>query len=531
MIRNREGDNLFLGGFMASGKSSVGRELARITGRAFLDLDEVIEQRTGMTVAEIFARKGEAQFRRLEARTLREVCELENCIVALGGGVLVDEDNRRIVKDSGSLVILDARPETVSLRGENQPGRRPLLEKGDLDELWLRRRKAYDCGDLRIETDDLTVDEVVRTILESFDLPIAKAGEGSVTFRREGPEGTVIVGRGILDRLPEFLGRDVDPFVVADILTGPLFADRIGGRGGLALLPRGEEAKTLERVNGLYRAFSEAGLDRSGTVVALGGGTVGDTAGFAAATWMRGVDLVQCPTTLLAQVDSAIGGKVGVNLPEGKNLVGAFYQPRLVLSDVNCLGSLAWKDYRQGLAEVVKYGLGEDPDFFVWLEAHASGLRDRDPDVLAQTVARCARLKLDVVAEDEKERTGARARLNLGHTVGHALEAASAYETWQHGDGVAVGMVVATHLACMTGDCDESTLERLRSILSRLSLPQIPDRPWEEVLPHLVKDKKFEGGRVRLVLPRTGERSRVSDEVSLDRLRLAYEEVIKWKTN
>lgn len=531
MTRNRERANLFLGGFMASGKTSVGRELARVSGRPFLDLDAVIEQRTGMTVAEIFSTKGEPGFRVLEAQVLKEICELESCIVALGGGVLVDEGNRRFVADSGTLVILDVRPDTVSRRGADQPGQRPLLESGDLERLWLSRRKAYDCGDLRIDTDDLAVDEVVRTILERFGLSSTERHGGEETFRRETATGTVIVGRGILDRLPDLLGPDADPFVVGDVLTGPLFADRIGRRRGLALLPRGEEAKSLQRVRTLYGAFSEAEVDRSGTVVALGGGTVGDTAGFAAATWMRGVALVQCPTTLLAQVDSSIGGKVGVNLPEGKNLVGAFYQPRLVLADVNCLASLSWKDYRQGLGEVVKYGLGEDPDFLGWLEAHASGLRDRDPDVLTETVARCAALKLDVVAEDEKERTGARARLNLGHTVGHALEAASGYGAWQHGDGVAVGMAVATRLACMTGDCDESTLERLRSILSVLGLPRVPDLPWKELLPHLVKDKKFEGGRVRLVLPRTGKKSHVRDDISLERLREVYEEVNKWKTN
>lgn len=531
MTQNRERPNLFLGGFMASGKTSVGREISRITGRPFLDLDALLEERSGLSVAEIFDQKGEARFRQMEREALSEIAELENCVVALGGGVLVDEGNREVVTASGQLVILDVRPETVRRRAEGQPGKRPLLERDDMERLWESRREAYDCGDLRIDTDGLSVGEVVWTVLHHGDFALPPRTDARVTFRRETSAGTVIVGRGVLDRVSDFLGQEMSPFVVGDVLTGPLFADRLGERRGLALLPRGEAAKSLEEVNGLYRAFSGAGVDRSGTVLALGGGTVGDTAGFAAATWMRGVGLIQCPTTLLAQVDSAIGGKVGVNLPEGKNLVGAFYQPRLVLADVNCLVSLSWKDYRQGLGEVVKYGLGEDPDFLGWLEEHVARLRERDPEVLAETVARCARLKLDVVAEDEKERTGARARLNLGHTVGHALEAASEYRTWQHGDGVAVGMVVATCLACKTGDCDGRTLERLMGLLAGLGLPRVPDRPWEEILPHLVKDKKFEGGRVRLVLPRTGERSLLRSDVSLHRLREAYEEVIKWKIN
>ncbi len=518
--------NIYLGGFMASGKTSVGAELAVMTGWPFLDLDQFIEMRAGKSVAEIFATEGESRFREMEGAALQEVSDLGNVIVALGGGVLVDPLNRRLVQETGRLAILEVLPDTVRCRAAEQAGKRPLLCGDGVERHMEKRKEAYSCGDIHVETDGLSVEEVTGVICRAFGLKLEPSGERGVAFRREMSDGVVIVGRGILQDLEAFLGEGAEPFVVADGLTGPLFAERLGGRMGLFLLPRGEEAKSLERVRGLYEAFSASGLDRSGTVVALGGGTVGDTAGFAAATWMRGVGLVQCPTTLLAQVDSAIGGKVGVNLPEGKNLVGAFYRPRLVLADVDCLMSLSQKDYRQGLAEVVKYGLGEDRAFFDWLESHVDGLRQRDPQVLAETVARCAGLKLDVVAEDEKERTGARARLNLGHTVGHALESASGYRDWQHGDGVAVGMVVVTELACMTGDCPQQMLERLMVLLVRLGLPLIPDRPWEEILPHLRKDKKFEGGKVRLVMPSGDGRSRVRGDVSLERLREAYERVM-----
>lgn len=531
MPRNKGTKNIYLGGFMASGKTSAGRALARATGRPFLDLDAIIEQRAGTAVAEIFAGKGETEFRSLEAQVLKEICELENCIVALGGGVLVNAENRQIVKDSGPLVILDVKPETVRLRTEVQPVKRPLLESEDLEQLMSSRRKAYDCGDFRLQTDDIPVDGVVLEIREKFGLPLSHEGAGRQDRCVENPGGKVIVGRGILYRLPELLGRDAAPFVVTDALTVHLFGSRIGKMKGLAILPRGETAKTLERVSELYRTFYEAGVDRSDTVVALGGGVVGDTAGFAAATWMRGVDLVQCPTTLLAQVDSAIGGKVGVNLPKGKNLVGAFYKSRLILSDTDCLSSLSWQNYRQGLSEIVKYGLGEDHLFFEWLEKNASSLKERDPDMLTEAISWCSRLKLEVVTEDENERTGARARLNLGHTVGHALEAASGYRTWRHGDGISVGMLTAAHLACKTGDCDTETLDRLRMLLCRLGLPSAPDRPWGELLPYLERDKKFENGKTRLVLPRVGAKSCVRDDISLDQLHEAYEEVIKWKTD
>lgn len=518
--------NLYLGGFMASGKSSVGRELASMTGRSFLDLDQVIEMRAGKSVAEIFVAEGESRFREMEREVLEEVSELENAIVALGGGVLVDPSNRAIVEATGQLAILEVLPDTVRRRAASEMGKRPLLRGDGVERLMEKRKEAYRCGDVHVETDGLSVQEVADVVRGACGLQQLSSGDRGAVFRRKTSHGTVVVGRGILQELEAFLGEGTEPFVVADRLTGPLFAERLGANKGLAMLPRGEEAKTLDQVRELYRVFGTSGLDRSGTVVALGGGTVGDTAGFAAATWMRGVGLVQCPTTLLAQVDSAIGGKVGVNLPEGKNLVGAFYQPRLVLVDVDCLASLSARDYRQGLAEVVKYGLGEDRAFFDWLESHADGLLQRDPQVLIETVARCAGLKLDVVAEDEKERTGARARLNLGHTVGHSLESASGYRDWQHGDGVAAGMVVATELALMIGDCGQETLESLMALLARLDLPRFPDRPWEEILPHLVKDKKFEGGRVRLVLPSGEGRSRVRDDIPLERLQEAYVRVM-----
>jgi len=518
---------IFLGGFMASGKTTVGRELSRLTGYPFLDTDEAIERRTGLRVPEIFALQGEEAFRRLERELLREIVQLGNCVIALGGGVLADDNNRKLVDGNGTLVILGVQPDTVRTRTEGGTGLRPLLEKNDLETLWTKRLPFYQGGRLRLETDSMTPGEAARTIREALALP--SAGTGQRIF--EGSFGRVVVGAGILDNLTSFPGNGGAIFLVADTLTGPLFAGRLGKTSGLHLLPRGEEAKTPEQVRRIYSALAASGVDRSGTVAALGGGTVGDTAGFAAATWLRGIRLVQCPTTLLAQVDSAIGGKVGVNLPEGKNLVGAFHQPALVLSDVSCLASLSWKDYRQGLGEIVKYGLGEDFAFFGWLEEHAESLVERAPAVLAEAVARCTELKLSVVAEDEKETTGSRARLNLGHTVAHALEGATGYKTWQHGDAVAVGLLVCTHLACRLGDCDESLLFRLAALLGRLGLPQKPDLPWEALVPHMALDKKFKEGRPRLVLPVSGNRCRLRDDVSLEDLRDSYEEVGRWKND
>ncbi|MCF4152645.1 bifunctional shikimate kinase/3-dehydroquinate synthase [Dethiosulfovibrio sp. F2B] len=516
------GELVFLGGFMGSGKTSVGQRLAEAVGLPFVDLDKAIELRAGASVAEIFASQGEEGFRRLEAQSLREISDLERCIVALGGGALKDPKGRELIRKKGRLVILDASADTVKNRVAAQPGQRPLLKMENLEDLWERRRPLYSDGDLRVETDHLNVSQVAEAVREGLSLPL----RGDCDQRILGDErtGLVVVGQGVLSRLPELLGR-TDTYVVADSMTGPLFEPVVGQTRGRSVLPRGEDAKTMDVVEGLYDDFLSVGMDRGDVVLALGGGCVGDVAGFAAATWMRGIELVQCPTTLLAQVDSSIGGKVGVNLPQGKNLVGAFHRPKIVLSDVNCLTSLSWKDYRQGLGEVVKYGLGEDPELFDLLERNVEGLLRRDPGLLVEVVARCASIKLDLVSRDEREHD-VRTRLNLGHTVAHGLEAASGYRDWSHGDAVAVGMVVATELSCRLGECDRHRLDGLNRLLTDLRLPRRPDRPWSDLECHIARDKKFRKGSPRLVLPRSGEVSFVW-EGPIEELRRAYDEVYR----
>lgn len=351
---------------------------------------------------------------------------------------------------------------------------------------------------------------------------IAPEADGRVILRQGTFPTSVAVGEGLLPRLALITGLDSPPFIVADEITGPLFADFLGRRRGLFNLPRGEGAKSLDSLSAIYTSLAAAGVDRSGPVVALGGGVVGDTAGLAAATWMRGVPLIQCPTTLLAQVDSAIGGKTAVNLPEGKNLVGAFHPAQWVLSDVECLRSQSDEDFRQGLAEAVKYGLGEEWSFFDWLEENARSALRRSLPVLGTLVAECSRMKLAVCAEDERETGGVRARLNLGHTVGHALEAASGYR-WRHGDAVAAGMMVASRLSLRRGLLREEDFSRLDRLLTTLRIPHRVDMAWEEIAPFVARDKKFRSGAPLMVLPRSDERCALLS-VSLDELREACAE-------
>jgi 3-dehydroquinate synthase len=252
----------------------------------------------------------------------------------------------------------------------------------------------------------------------------------------------------------------------------------------------------------LWEQMLEQGTDRKSVVVAVGGGVVGDLAGFVAATFARGLRFVQVPTTLLAQVDSSVGGKVGINLSGGKNMVGAFWQPRGVVIDVDTLDTLPEREYRAGLAEVVKYGVIQDAEFFAFLEASIALINDRDRPTLTRIIERCCRLKADVVEQDEREETGVRAILNYGHTFCHALETATGYEQLLHGEGVAIGMICAARLAQRMGRVDAEFTSRLCDLLAALNLPlTVPEVDHEELVELMYRDKKVDRGKLRFVLP------------------------------
>ncbi|MDH4031140.1 MAG: 3-dehydroquinate synthase [Chromatiales bacterium] len=317
----------------------------------------------------------------------------------------------------------------------------------------------------------------------------------------------VTVGTGLIDQ-PECFPADVlgaEVFVVTNETVGPLYADRLTAALGsrritLMTLPDGEEHKTLESFARIIDAMVAARMHRDATVIGLGGGVIGDMAGFAAASYQRGVAVVQVPTTLLAQVDAAVGGKTGVNHPGGKNLIGAFHQPRAVIADVAVLDTLPEREYRAGLAEVVKYGAGLDADFFSWIEANAQALLQRDAEALRVAVCRSCEAKAAVVQQDERE-AGRRALLNLGHTFGHAIEVATGYGSWLHGEAVAAGMVLAGRLSGRLGLLPADDAARLENLLSVFGLPVAPPPISADRLLDLMRmDKKVLSGRLRLIL-------------------------------
>jgi 3-dehydroquinate synthase len=312
-------------------------------------------------------------------------------------------------------------------------------------------------------------------------------------------------------------GRHV--LLVSDEHVAPLYLDRASA--GLhdrtfssLVLPAGEVHKTLDSAARIFAALAELKASRDACVIALGGGVVGDVAGFAAACWMRGIAFVQMPTTLLAMVDSSVGGKTAVDLPQGKNLVGAFHQPRAVIADTATLATLPDRELRAGLAEVVKYGALGDADFFAWLEHNADALRARDPDKLAEAIARCCTHKAGIVARDETER-GERVLLNFGHTFGHALETACGYGNLLHGEAVAIGMCLAAGLSARSGMSTDADSMRLRDLLARFGLPTaIPaGTDPSAILAAMRLDKKNASGRLRLILWRGVGRAEIADNL------------------
>ncbi|NCT67200.1 MAG: 3-dehydroquinate synthase [Rhodanobacteraceae bacterium] len=330
----------------------------------------------------------------------------------------------------------------------------------------------------------------------------------------------VWIGHGLLDDAARWRGaiggRHV--LVVTNETVAPLYLARVqagldGLRHATLVLPDGEAHKTLEQAARVFDALAALGATRDATIVALGGGVIGDLAGFAAACWMRGIDFVQMPTTLLAMVDSSVGGKTGVNLPAGKNLVGAFHQPRAVVADTATLATLPAREYRAGLAEVVKYGAIGDAALFAWLEAHADALNARDPSALAAAIAASCRHKAGVVARDEHEQSE-RALLNFGHTFGHALEAGTGYGTLLHGEAVAIGMVLAAKLSAELGRAPHADAERLAALLAALGLPvTLPPCDPAQLLALMRLDKKNLAGRLRLILWRGLGRAEIVPDV------------------
>jgi 3-dehydroquinate synthase len=498
--------NIILAGFMGTGKTTVGRRLAKRLGRTFLDTDRIIEERQGRTISEIFQSEGEEYFRALEKELCEEIVQQGNAVVATGGGLFLDRDNRRTMSRSGIILRLACTPEAALERigsGRNRPkvADDPTAR---VKQLLAEREPMYASLPFQIDTTGCALDQVVDDIVHV----LSNVGKRLNVIPVSLPDGggySIAVGDGILDlvgpmlRNRKFTSRVA---VVADENVAKLHADTAmeslrnsGFEPSLCVMPPGEQSKSHEHLLRLYGRFLEIGLDRKGVVVAIGGGVIGDLAGFAAASYMRGVALVHCPTTLLAMVDSSVGGKTGVDLPQGKNLVGAFKQPVFVISDTGTLASLPPREVRMGMAEVIKHTVIDDADLFMRMERESEALK-LTPELIRRSVA----VKVRVVETDLFE-AGRREVLNLGHTVGHALEQVSGYRIG-HGDAVAIGLVAVARMSAKMELTSPEVSDRIETLLVRYGFPVRHNCDLNAITAAMTADKKTLAGRVRFVLVR-----------------------------
>lgn len=516
-------DNIYLIGPMGSGKTAVGRELAKVLGRRFYDSDAEIERRTGVDIPFIFEKEGEARFRERERECIAELTKLEGVVVATGGGAVLSPMTRERLARTGIVIYLQTSIED-QLRRTRVNRNRPLLETADpravLERLAVERGPLYEeIATISIDTSGRQVKSIVTAIKQRLirEGRVAKAASPCESARMDTLEVSlgersypIHIGAGLLDDA-DLLQRTVTARQVAIVtndVVAPLYLERVqralsDRETRTIVLPDGEQHKNLETFARILDELVEAKFHRDACLVALGGGVVGDVAGFAAACYQRGIDFVQMPTTLLAQVDSSVGGKTAVNHPRAKNMIGAFYQPIAVLADTSTLKTLPPRELSAGLAEVVKYGLILDEALFAWLEANMEALRALDPEALSFAIRRSCEIKAQIVGEDEREH-GRRALLNLGHTFGHALESIGRYERWLHGEAVAIGTVIAAHVSQALGWLEDDDIARIRNALRLAGLPvSAPGVDASELLAHMTRDKKADRHGLKLVLLET----------------------------
>ncbi|MFL5760365.1 MAG: 3-dehydroquinate synthase [Thermomicrobiales bacterium] len=527
-------------GFSAGGKSTVARLLAERLGWLAIDIDEHIIAEFTKSIPEIFAEHGEVEFRTAEQRLLSRALSAERVVIATGGGAVIDPSvwSDDLLRSPGTLVVaLDLSPEIVFARlreqsaAEGEDAERPMLAGNDplarIQSLKSSRQAAYDRADLTLVVDQLSPDEVtaeLASIVEGND------GAPNVTLQTPSGASEMFIAPDAVKRLGALMKERWPTanrvWLITDAHVGRLHQESVfevlrnaGFNFDGFAVPPGETSKSLEGAATLYDWLLSRGIERGDIVVALGGGVIGDLAGFVAATCLRGVGLVQVPTSLLAMVDSSVGGKTGINHRTGKNLIGAFYQPPLVVIDSQFLRTLPPRELASGWAEVIKHGViqrstpgGDWNDLLPILERNGKRLRALEEPAFSYVVRRNVALKAAVVEADERE-AGIRAYLNFGHTLGHAVEAAG--YRYLHGEAIAVGMLAESRISAEFGLFDGKSVDRIEKVVGEFGLPSSADVDRADVLALIGSDKKRTAGKLRWVLPTTGGGVTIRDDVSL----------------
>lgn len=534
-------ERIVLVGFSGTGKTTTAKLVAERLGWSRVDTDLAVEAASGIDIPEIFRVHGEAAFRAAERTALIQAATSTNVVIASGGGATIDSAvwSADLLGQPGTLVVtLDAQPTTILRRltaqveAEGRFVERPMLAGDDplgkIETLKAQRQAAYDASPMTLVVDHATPELIADEILA---VASAHFSGGLPAIRLEATSATsqLLVGSGLTMKLGELV-RSAYPrlnqvWIVTDEAVGAIYGRgclesfaAVGCPASLMTVPVGEQSKSWDQLKSVYDRLLEGGIERGDVVVAYGGGVVGDLAGFVAATVLRGVGLVQVPTSLLAMVDSSVGGKTGINHSAGKNLIGAFLQPALVVIDPTALGTLPERHLVAGWAEIVKHAViqtstpgGERGDLAEFLLRNGRSLNNALEPTISYLVWRNVELKARVVAADERER-GIRAYLNFGHTLGHAIEAAG--YTLLHGEAVALGMRAATRIGCQLGLCDDADVARTDALLDRFGLPRRVSLDPELVMARLGSDKKRSGGQQQWVLPLAGGGVTIRDDVS-----------------
>mgnify|MGYP006281452499 CR=1 FL=1 len=554
LIEALQGRAIVLVGMMGSGKSAIGQRLAARIGLPFVDADaEIVAAAAGMTIPEIFQKYGEAYFRNGERRVIMRLLNGGPMVLATGGGAFMDPRTRERIAERGVSIWFDADIKTL-LKRVRRKNDRPLLQNDDPEETLRRlldiRQPVYALADIRVESHDapheVMVEETLNVIRASLPNiiaarraaqkkdfakamnhlhPLRAPTEQGATHREtvgvalgDGRAYDIIIGSNLLEEAGEHIAR-VAPGAACAIVTDENVArlhlatlekslQKAGVRYSTIVVTPGEKSKSLPVFGRVCDEVLAAKIERRDVVVAFGGGVVGDLSGYVASSVRRGTRFIQIPTTLLSQVDSSVGGKTGINSAFGKNLIGAFYQPLLVLADVDVLQTLSPREFRAGYAEVAKYGLIGDKRFFEWLEADADAVFNSRAEQICAVAVSCE-TKAAIVARDETEQ-GDRALLNLGHTFGHAFELLAQYDSERlvHGEGVAIGMVCAARFSAHLGFCPMADAERVERHLASVGLPtKIRDIPgWthdaQAILDAMYQDKKVQSGSLTFILMR-----------------------------
>ncbi len=493
-------DNIVLIGFMGTGKDTIGRLLAQSLNMEFISTDNLIEFSAGMSIKEIFEKRGEAYFRRLEEQALRTMKGLKNVVIATGGGIVINPKNRARLRKMGRVVHLDAELSVLKKRIITKD-KRPLIKtQSDIEILYKRRKGMYDFAEIIIDTTcsspRMIVNEIVaQLMLKENRLPFRKT---TIMVRTRSRSYPVLIGTGILNLLRNSSSNIV---VVSNPLVAALYLEKVLGSlkkydTRYFIIPDGEKYKTLKTAELLFEFLFKNNFQRSDLLVSLGGGVISDIAGFVAATFKRGIRLIHIPTTLLGLVDAAIGGKNGVNTDYGKNLIGTFYQPEMVICDLRTITTLSDREFKNGIAEIVKYAIIKSPELFRILKDNIETIRKRAPEILSIIVEKCVTIKSEIVHKDETESLSTRQILNFGHTIGHIIETLTGYKRYTHGEAVSMGMIEEIRL--FKGN--ERGLNEIVALLENYGLPvKMPEKiKTRDINRILNQDKKIWQDKIKM---------------------------------